>query len=260
MKYTYSDDEDTSDAVSARRSNRQSGFATPTEPTVTASGRQVRSKYAGNYGDSIQVQHRRSSDVPANGNADMSNGRPQRSTRQGGSSGVRGGQVQRSGLDGYDSDEEMEDEPDTPESGHPWEKSDNEDDAHDSEGDDGEDEDEDDKEGLEQSDADDGSSETRSSLIVRLPYRKGSADSIKHEHNGIVKADGGASDADSDNPPSGGENGLGRLNIAHSNGVQNGTTSSPQATSSMPFTLKSTAPFESTIPATTIHVDSAMQM
>ncbi|KAL9624990.1 MAG: hypothetical protein Q9160_000719 [Pyrenula sp. 1 TL-2023] len=256
MKYTFSDDEDTSDAVSTRRSNRQSGFATPTEPTVTASGRQVRSKYAGHYGDSIQVQQRKSSDAQANGNADVSNGRAQRSTRQGRTSGVRGGQMQRSGLDGSDSDEEMEDEPDTPESGHPWDKSDNEDEANDFEGDDEEDDDEDGKEGMEQSDIDDGSSETRSSLIVKLPYRKGSADSIKHEHDGIVREDGGASDIKSPH----GKNGLALVNSPLPNGVRNGTTSSPQSTSSMPFTLKPTAPFESTVPATTIHVDSAMQM
>ena len=53
-KYTYSDEDEVgSDALSTRRSNRQSGLSTPSEParpTVTASGRQVRSRYGGHSG------------------------------------------------------------------------------------------------------------------------------------------------------------------------------------------------------------------
>lgn len=55
MKYTYSEEEDGgSDALSTRQSNRHSGISTPVEaarPTFTASGRQVRSRYGGAYGE-----------------------------------------------------------------------------------------------------------------------------------------------------------------------------------------------------------------
>ncbi|KAL8796212.1 MAG: hypothetical protein Q9182_007410 [Xanthomendoza sp. 2 TL-2023] len=57
MKYTYSEEEDGgSDALSIRRSNRQSGISTPVEsarPIVTASGRQVKSRYGGAYGETV---------------------------------------------------------------------------------------------------------------------------------------------------------------------------------------------------------------
>jgi hypothetical protein len=58
MKYTYSDEEDDiySDSTSARRSTRNTGTHTPAEhngPIVTQSGRQVRSRHGGAYGESI---------------------------------------------------------------------------------------------------------------------------------------------------------------------------------------------------------------
>lgn len=59
MKYTYSDDEDEDDIYSdstSRRSTRNTGTHTPAEPagpTVTLSGRQVRSRHGGTYGESM---------------------------------------------------------------------------------------------------------------------------------------------------------------------------------------------------------------
>ena len=58
MKYTYSDEEDEgySDATSTRRSTRNTGTHTPAEPsgpTVTLSGRQVKSRHGGAYGESL---------------------------------------------------------------------------------------------------------------------------------------------------------------------------------------------------------------
>jgi hypothetical protein len=58
MKYTYSDEEDEgySDATSTRRSTRNTGTHTPAEPsgpTVTLSGRQVKSRLGGAYGESL---------------------------------------------------------------------------------------------------------------------------------------------------------------------------------------------------------------
>jgi hypothetical protein len=55
IKYTYSDEEDEgySDATTSRRSTRNTGTHTPTEgPTVTLSGRQVKSRHGGAYGES----------------------------------------------------------------------------------------------------------------------------------------------------------------------------------------------------------------
>jgi hypothetical protein len=71
LRYTFSDEEDfDSDNVGARRSTRTSGRETPavpSGPTVTASGRQVRSRATGLYGETLlsgQVSDRAS---PATG-------------------------------------------------------------------------------------------------------------------------------------------------------------------------------------------------
>jgi hypothetical protein len=58
MKYTYSDEEDDiySDSTTTRRSTRNTGTHTPAEqsgPTITQSGRQVKSRHGGTYGESI---------------------------------------------------------------------------------------------------------------------------------------------------------------------------------------------------------------
>ncbi|OJJ48853.1 hypothetical protein ASPZODRAFT_139809 [Penicilliopsis zonata CBS 506.65] len=57
LKYTYSDDEDFfSDDFTARRSTRNSTISTPTEPAgpkYTTSGRQVRSRAGGIYGEAL---------------------------------------------------------------------------------------------------------------------------------------------------------------------------------------------------------------
>jgi hypothetical protein len=58
MKYTYSDEEDDiySDSTNNRRSTRNTGTHTPAEqsgPTITQSGRQVKSRQGGAYGESI---------------------------------------------------------------------------------------------------------------------------------------------------------------------------------------------------------------
>jgi len=58
MKYTYSDEEDDiySDSTTTRRSTRNTGTHTPAEntgPTITQSGRQVKSRHGGAYGETI---------------------------------------------------------------------------------------------------------------------------------------------------------------------------------------------------------------
>ncbi|KAL8734862.1 MAG: hypothetical protein Q9166_001214 [cf. Caloplaca sp. 2 TL-2023] len=94
IKYTYSEEEDGgSDVLSTRRSNRQSGLSTPGEParpTVTASGRQVKSRYGGAYGETMlsgqhetgQVAPIRGGDgVGDDGEAHLPGGRLSRATR-----------------------------------------------------------------------------------------------------------------------------------------------------------------------------------
>lgn len=181
MKYTYSDEEDGgSDALSMRRSNRQSGVSTPAEtsgPTFTASGRQVRSRHGGAYGESM---------VAGQGDA------PRRSTL-GGMDGAEGGNDEqqprsygRSGrtarhmdaksrahtrkhIEGYNSLDSMEDESDATSSGGDWDGGDDEE-VDDKAGD------EDDDDDLEMSDDDgkaiDEEEEPRSSLVVSLRYVK----------------------------------------------------------------------------------------
>ncbi|EEQ87121.1 uncharacterized protein BDCG_02241 [Blastomyces dermatitidis ER-3] len=67
LKYTYSDDDDdfSSDALPTRRSARQSRFSTPGEmpagPTFTASGRQVKPRIVGAYGQSLLSGQRQES-------------------------------------------------------------------------------------------------------------------------------------------------------------------------------------------------------
>ncbi|KAL1968995.1 hypothetical protein VTN77DRAFT_829 [Rasamsonia byssochlamydoides] len=84
MKYTYSDDEDifSDDMPSTRRSTRNSGVSTPAEPAgpvFTASGRQVRTRTGGIYGESMLSSQRRDDAQLQNGA--NTTGRPRRSTR-----------------------------------------------------------------------------------------------------------------------------------------------------------------------------------
>jgi hypothetical protein len=58
MKYTYSDEEEDiySDSTTTRRSTRNTGTHTPAEntgPTITQSGRQVKSRHGGAYGETV---------------------------------------------------------------------------------------------------------------------------------------------------------------------------------------------------------------
>lgn len=69
-RYTFSeDDEEYSDAISTRRSARHSGIITPSDqPTITASGRQVRSRMGGAYGETLTAgQGSTSRQSPATG-------------------------------------------------------------------------------------------------------------------------------------------------------------------------------------------------
>ena len=65
MKYSYSDDEDEgSDFSGVRKSTRNSGISTPadTGPIVTQSGRQVKSRMGGVYGETMLMDQRKEMD------------------------------------------------------------------------------------------------------------------------------------------------------------------------------------------------------
>ncbi len=162
MRYTFSEEEDfDSDNLSVRRSGRQSGRETPAAPsgpTVTASGRQVRSRATGLYGETLhsgQVTDRAS---PATGDdrSDVSEDRQQsgslsRSARAANRNVSNGRALHRS-LDSEDDDDATS-----------W---------------DGGDEDEDEPEQMELDDEDDGDQsldeeELPHSLVVTLRYGKG---------------------------------------------------------------------------------------
>lgn len=136
MKYTYSDEEEEgSDANSARRSNRQSGLVTPAEPagpTFTASGRQVRSRVGGAYGEKLLSGQETDRATPAATGAEaredtldvtVANGRLRRSgARQDTNGRARSGDH----IEGYNLVDEMEDEDDAASSEGEWEAGDDE--------------------------------------------------------------------------------------------------------------------------------------
>lgn len=154
LKYTYDDDEDIfSDDQPARRSARNSSGVTaaePSRPRFTASGRQVRSRAGGAYGESLLSGQREESDYEEEDAA-----RPQRNRTS----------THPNGYSGYGLDD-LEDESDarSSDSGNEW---------------DGGDEDENDFEG--DDDGDDASGDESvingepRSLVVQLRYSKGKA-------------------------------------------------------------------------------------
>jgi hypothetical protein len=178
LKYTYSDDEDDiySDSTTARRSTRNTGTHTPAEPagpTVTLSGRQVKSRQGGAYGESMLS----GTHTPAVGGLDGASnkheeiegevgGRPRRAAAS--NQGLNGWGSKKGGrhIEGYNDVDEM--------------TSDDEDDA--SEQDYGDDEEEDDHVSLESDgdEAEDVSDEDedeemddgeKKSLVVKLPVK-----------------------------------------------------------------------------------------
>ncbi|OBT97344.2 hypothetical protein VE01_04297 [Pseudogymnoascus verrucosus] len=125
IKYTYSDDEDDiySDSTT-RRSTRNTGTHTPAEPagpTVTQSGRQVRSRLGGAYGESMTGSNQGPGVAVGGydggneslGEDDSINGRPSRRAAavSRDSSSRKGGR----NIEGYNSVDDMDDEDDASE-------------------------------------------------------------------------------------------------------------------------------------------------
>lgn len=174
MRYTFSDDEEDfeSDSLPTRRSNRQSGAQTPAEPagpTFTASGRQVKSRVGGSYGEALLVDQRK--DMEQN----------LEDTEEGVYEGrIRAGRAAANGknhIEGYNSIDEMDEESDAASSTN-WAGGDD-DDGQDFDGEDEDDEMSED----EASDAD----EEDQSLIVQLKFRKGSVTEVNGQ---LIKSDG----------------------------------------------------------------------
>lgn len=221
MRYTYDDEDELmedSDALSTRRSTRQSGRSTPAEargPVVTASGRQVRGRTGGLYGESLlSGQTTTNADTPRTGDYEGSDATDElqqngsgRATRSGGRSTVN--PRKRKHIESYNSLDEMSDEEDAESSGNEWDGGDDEDDnMEDAEDDDEDDFLEDDEEDM-----------VQRSLIVKLkvpkkPQSQGSArapaspsasngyDTLKENvsNEAASPAPGGKESASSDHP------------------------------------------------------------
>jgi hypothetical protein len=175
MRYTYSDDEDGSDGLSSRRSTR---ISTPLEagPTVTASGRQVKSRLGGMYGESMLVDQRKEMERTAEGHVtetseDMPASAPTRAIRTSRSGRpVHAVRDQYANRTGSESDEAQS-------SGKEWSGDEDELEPEESEPDfDAGDEDDEDDEmsdpGLERDELGEDDN-TQESLVVQLRYRKG---------------------------------------------------------------------------------------
>lgn len=172
MRYTYSDDEYGSD------SKRNSETSTPLEtgPTVTASGRQVKARVGGAYGESMLIDQRKELEkATGEGNFTETSEDMPTTTPTG-----RGVRVSRSGRQvkpvrakyGDEMDSESEE---AQSSGKEW--SGNEDEPDESEPDfDAEDEDDEEEEmsdGGVEADEPGEDDNTQESLVVQLRYRKG---------------------------------------------------------------------------------------
>lgn len=159
LKYTYSDDEDMfSDDLPSRRSTRNAAStAVPAEPSLprfTASGRQIRSRAGGMYGEALLTGQREDSEY----DEEEDDGRPQRArtTRH------------PNGYSGYNIDD-LEDESeaipsDANDSGHEWNSG--QDDENGFEGD---------EEGEDASGDESIMNGEPPSLVVQLRYGKGNA-------------------------------------------------------------------------------------
>lgn len=181
IRYTYSDDEDAGSDV--RRSERQSGISTPAEPsgpTFTASGRQVRSRHGGTYGESVLSGQQNDAEQRSSENADaaveghgepVARGRPSRAAQPPEASRPRGGKH----IEGYNSLDEMDDESEATSSGNEWDGGDEDDDADDQADDEDEDEDidpSDEDDVMEDASSDKEHGRRSGSLLVSFRYSK----------------------------------------------------------------------------------------
>ena len=184
MKYTFSDEEEGgSDAPSTRRSNRYSGASTPAEaagPIFTASGRQVRSRHGGAYGETMLDSHQDSQGPSAakayngQGEADgvgaATRGRTRGTSRNGVGRSVKSGN-HMNGLDALDA---MDDESDATSSGEEWDGGNDDDDDEVDEhlGEEESHEDTDLSDDNDSDEPDENGTDCQGSLIVSLRYKQ----------------------------------------------------------------------------------------
>ena len=217
IKYTFSDEEDASDSVDARRSTRQSGISTPAEPagpTFTASGRQVRARHGGLYGETMhsgqqdamqQAENPHSRENSIDGELvdgeRVPRGLSNRFSAPGQTNGRRGG----AHIDTYNSVDEMDEESDAESSGGEWDGGDDEED------DDMADDDQDDEDDAMSSvEEEEGVAKEKRSLLLSFKYQKGDQEStagspavpngMSKDHSNELKLPNGAS-APCDPPP-----------------------------------------------------------
>ncbi|KAF2012482.1 hypothetical protein BU24DRAFT_374029 [Aaosphaeria arxii CBS 175.79] len=177
MKYTFSDEEDqsNSDAFDLRRSTRNSGRVSPalqTGPTVTASGRQVKSRATGVYGESLLSGQVTEGASPANGDFVQSEGSEEaeggRPTRNSTSRPTNGWSKGRANIETYNSVDEMDEEDDATS----WDGGDEDEDGDDRDQMDLDDDEDDDDDAADDDGGED--DDEGKSLLVRLKYPKGS--------------------------------------------------------------------------------------
>ncbi|PSK56504.1 hypothetical protein B9Z65_6128 [Elsinoe australis] len=167
LRYTFDDDDEfeDSDGFSVRRSGRHSDRSTPAEaqgPVVTASGRQVKSREGGLYGESLLSNQMNNDDTAVSNDMDGSemSGPTARPSRQAARGYANENTKKRKHIDTYNEVDEMSDEDDAASSGG-WNSADNDDEVVD--GDRGDDEELSDDADLSMDDED-----GQSSLIVKL--------------------------------------------------------------------------------------------
>jgi hypothetical protein len=172
MRYTYSDNEDDSDAKW-----ENSGVSTPLDagPTVTSSGRQVKSRVGGVYGESMLIDQRKeleritgddhftetSDEMPST----QPNGKSMRTSRS--------GRQVKPPQPRYGDGDKSDDSDEAQSSGKEWSGDENEPDDEsepDFDGDDDDDEMDHDLGGADEAEEDEN---TQESLVVQLRYRKG---------------------------------------------------------------------------------------
>jgi hypothetical protein len=179
MRYTFSDDEEDSDDFPMRRSARNSGVSTPVEhagPTVTASGRHVKSRLGGMYGETMlmdqrkELENERAAADNVNGSEadhEDSTTQPQRSTRP--------RRPTRAPKRIDDSSDDMNAESDAPSSNNDWSGNDEEPDAEEFDADGDAELEEDEEMSANDSEMDDAPPRPaeHDSLVVQLRYKKG---------------------------------------------------------------------------------------
>jgi hypothetical protein len=175
--------------MSFRRSNRQSGVSTPAEPagpTFTASGRQVKSRIGGAYGESILSGQRDPEQISISGaiddmeDEDMDPAAARLRARRAADPKAASGKSKRKAhIEGYNALDEMDDESDALSSGGEWDGDEDEDDNAniDIDIDDHDDHDDADMSGSDSAADDDdelaaNDAPSRQSLVVSLRYQK----------------------------------------------------------------------------------------